>query len=223
LAKINPEPITISPNPPGTRIVPGGFTIEQIWVNPPQSEPMILPKIILELDRSELYYWIKKSPNPEEPIQDKLQLASSTQATLIDRSFTLGESLIREPGWAVSFVLGGILIWREYSKWQLVKKLDKIDVVKIATSIGSAWQKAVLAFDAIEKSSTRSGALISATQELRENVKHLKSDVSGVKELSIETGEELSGQLHSLTEIARRLEAKIDDMGEDVDDIRKYK
>ncbi|WP_310410546.1 hypothetical protein [Chamaesiphon sp. OTE_8_metabat_110] len=148
-----------------------------------------------------------------------LQVQQSRQATIVHRSFDLGESLIREPGWGVAIVLGAILAWREYSKWQLVKKLDKIDTIKIAASIGTAWQKVVLAFDKIDRSEARTGELASVAKELRADIQHLKTDVTGVKELSSETGDELSGQLHSLAEIAKRLEEKIDDMSEDVEDI----
>lgn len=197
-------------------------TIEEIWVNPPQIESKV-PRIILKLEPSEVEIW---TISPDLIKDNKLELTSATQSsspansTLIDRSFSLGESLIREPGWGVAFALAAILAWREYRNWRLVKKLDKIDVIKIASAIGEVWKKAMV----LDRSSTKDSSILA--KDLRADMKRLKTGVNEVKQISLETGEEISGQLHTLEEIVGRIEQKVDEVRDDMDDFhdeRRYR
>jgi hypothetical protein len=180
-----------------------------------------MSRIILGLDPSEIDRW---------RILVATKDVSNTQpqsGTLItDRGFDLAETLLLSPsgsGWAAFAVLLLAVAYREYTRLQLVKKFDKIDTVKIATSIGAAWQRTMSVFENIEKMQGKSDRnqklLWGETKAVRGTLDRIKSDVTDVKEISIETGNELSGQLHSLEEIVDRLEQKIDDIGDDIDEI----
>jgi hypothetical protein len=137
----------------------------------------------------------------------------ATRST-VDRSLDLTEKLLTSEGavgWAFALGILAAFVYREWSRHRFYKKFDKVDIAKVAGSIGGTWQKTMKIFENIQNSSDRSErkltAIWQAIDTVRRDIADLKSKIAEVKEVSKEVGEDFSGQLHDLEDfIDRKIE-----------------